>query len=315
MNQVNLNLMRTLQVLLEECHVSRAAERLFVTQSAVSRQLNQLRVLFADPLLIRDGNRLLPTPKALQLQSRVEAILAGCDALFSSDDFVPNLWQGPMVLASSDYVAQYILPDIVEHVQQKAPNLNLHYQLWSPEKLSQLPDLDVQLVSTMLPAIPDGLCGASIGADFPVCVMRDTHPLAQQSDITVEQFVQYAHMRVSAGGDKDSFIDKELKALGLSRHVQFSVPFFSSAFQTMCRTDMLMVTPKHIAVNMQRSLPITFKALPVPMPEHRYWLVWHPKYDADPAHRWFRDQVLLVMRGSMYTINPPEKHYRYDLKS
>ena len=302
MQNINLNLLRTLQVLLEESHVSRTAERLCVTQSAVSRQLTQLRELFGDPLLIREGNRLLPTPKAKQLKSKVDKILASCQGLLDEPDFSPQQWGGPMVLASSDYVAQYILPDIVARVQQQSPKAIINYRLWSPDYLSNLADLDIQLVSTMLPKIPEGLCGAHIGSDYPVCVMRDQHPLASQPALSLQQLVDYPHMRVSAGGDKDSFVERELKAQGLNRNVQFSVPFFSAAFQTLVRTDMLMVLPEHIARNMQAWFDITYKPLPIPKPEHSYWLLWHPRYESDPAHRWFREQVLTVMRGSMYSI-------------
>ncbi|PSW08384.1 LysR family transcriptional regulator [Photobacterium rosenbergii] len=302
MQNINLNLLRTLQVLLEESHVSRTAERLCVTQSAVSRQLTQLRELFGDPLLIREGNRLLPTPKAQQLKGKVDKILASCQGLLDEPDFSPQHWAGPIILASSDYVAQYILPDIVEQVQQQAPGANISYRLWSPEYLSHLADLDIQLVSTMLPQIPEGLCGAHIGSDYPVCAMRGQHPLANQPSLSLQQLAAYPHMRVSAGGDKDSFVERELRAQGLNRNVQFSVPFFSAAFQTLVRTDMLMVLPEHIARNMQAWFDITFKLLPIPKPEHSYWLVWHPRYENDPAHRWFREQVLTVMRGSMYSI-------------
>ncbi|WEM42939.1 LysR family transcriptional regulator [Photobacterium sp. DA100] len=302
MQNINLNLLRTLQVLLEESHVSRTAERLCLTQSAVSRQLTQLRELFGDPLLVREGNRLLPTPKALQLKGRVDGILASCQGLLDEPAFSPQQWSGPMVLASSDYVAQYILPEIVERVQQQAPHVNISYRLWSPEYLSHLADLDIQLVSTMLPQIPEGLCGAHIGSDFPVCVMRDQHPLANRASLSLSQLVEYSHMRVSAGGDKDSFVERELKAQGLSRNVQFSVPFFSAAFQTLVRTDMLMVLPEHIARNMQAWFAITYQPLPIPKPQHNYWLLWHPRYDSDPAHRWFRQQVLSVMKSSMYSI-------------
>ncbi|WP_415720992.1 LysR family transcriptional regulator [Photobacterium ganghwense] len=304
LSQINLNLLRTLQVLMEECHVSRSAERLCLTQSAVSRQLNQLRELFADPLLIREGNRLLPTPRGLQLKLQVDAILEGCEALLVAPSFDPEQWQGPMIMASSDYVAQYILPDIVDRVQRQAPRLNLSYRLWSPEQISRLGELDIHLVSTMLPAIPDGLCGAQIGADFPVCVMRRGHPLALAPRLTLDDLVRYPHMRVSAGGDKDSFVERELSALGLQRTVKFSVPFFSSAFQTVSRTDMLLVLPEHIAMNMQALFDITYCPLPLTTPEHRYWLLWHPRYDADPAHRWFREQVMAVMQSSMYSIQP-----------
>ncbi|MCQ1057366.1 LysR family transcriptional regulator [Photobacterium sp. ZSDE20] len=302
MQNVNLNLLRTLQVLLEESHVSRTAERLCVTQSAVSRQLTQLRELFGDPLLIREGNRLLPTPKALQLKGKVDNILASCQGLLEEPAFSPQQWTGPMIMASSDYVAQYILPDIVERVQQQAPQVNISYRLWSPEYLSNLADLDIQLVSTMLPKIPEGLCGALIGSDFPVCVMRGQHPLANEPELSLAQLAGYPHMRVSAGGDKDSFVERELKVRGLHRDVQFSVPFFSAAFQTLVRTDMLMVLPEHISRNMQAWFDITYKPLPIPKPTHSYWLLWHLRYENDPAHRWFREQVLMVMKSSMYSI-------------
>ncbi|MGF1733624.1 LysR family transcriptional regulator [Photobacterium kasasachensis] len=299
----NLNLLRTLQVLLDECHVSRTAERLYITQSAVSRQLNQLRELFNDPLLVRDGNRLLPTPKAEQLKQKLDGVLTECQSLFASDDFDPAQWQGKVVLSSSDYVAQYILPDIVEQLELRAPKLCLVYQLWSPELFARLAELDIQLVSTMLPEIPSGLCGRSIGADYPVCVMRSDHPLAAKASLTVDEFVQYNHLRVSGGGDKDSFVDHNLAEQGLTRNIQFSVPFFGSAFHTICRTDMLMVIPEHIAINMKRLFPITYVSLPIPAPEHRYWLLWHPRFDSDPAHSWLREQVLGVMRSSMYSIS------------
>ncbi len=225
---INLNLLRTLQVLLDECHVSRTATRLYITQSAVSRQLNQLRELFNDPLLVRDGNRLLPTPKAEQLKLKLDGVLAECQELFASDEFEPAAWQGKVVMSSSDYVAQYILPDIVDQLQQQAPQLRLAYQLWSPDQLAQLAELDIQLVSTMLPQIPPELCGCSIGADYPVCVMRNEHPLANKESLTLDEFVNYNHLKVSGGGDKDSFVDQHLAELGLTRNIQFSVPFFSA---------------------------------------------------------------------------------------
>ena len=95
----NLNLLRTLAVLLEEQHVTRAAERLCLTQSAVSRQLLQLRQALADPLLVRDGNRLLPTPRALALQAQLRPLLQQCDALFSPQQFDPQQWQGHVHMA------------------------------------------------------------------------------------------------------------------------------------------------------------------------------------------------------------------------
>ncbi|GHA62816.1 LysR family transcriptional regulator [Photobacterium aphoticum] len=302
MEHINLNLLRTLQILLEERHVSHSAERLYLTQSAVSRQLTQLREMFVDPLLIREGNGLVLTVKASQLKPRIDQILADCSDLLVDPSFSSEHWQGTMVMASSDYVAQYILPDIVVQLQSQAPALNLHYQLWQPAQIGKLAELNIQLVSTMLPAIPDGLCGAQIGADFPVVVMHNQHPLASSPALSASDLSLYPHVRVSAGGDKDSFVDGALRTLGLQREVRLSVPFFSAAFNAVCRTEMLMVIPQHIAHNMQAHFPLTHKPMPLVTTEHRYWLLWHPRYDADPAHRWFREQVLAVLQDSMYSI-------------
>ncbi|UXI01938.1 LysR family transcriptional regulator [Photobacterium sp. TY1-4] len=298
---MNLNLLRTLQVLLDECHVSRAAERLHLTQSAVSRQLTQLRGLFDDPLLVREGNRLLLTPRAEQLKLKLDGVLAECQGLLVNRTFDPGAWQGRVVLASSDYVAQYILPDIVAQFQHAAPRLRVRYQLWSPEQLAQLGELNIHLVSTMLPAIPPGLCGRAIGADQPVCVMRRAHPLALEP-LTLSAFTRYPHVKVSGGGDKDSFVERHLSGEGLARQIQFTVPFFGSAFETVSRTDMLMVIPEHIARNMSQLFPITYQPLPFAVPEHQYWLLWHPRFETDPAHQWLRNQVLTIMQGSMYSI-------------
>ena len=108
-HRVNLNLLRSLKVLLEERHVSHAADKLNLTQSAVSRQLSQLRRLFADPLLIREGNTLIPTPKALQLQAKLANWFLELDDMLEEKEFDPAKWHGEFVLSSSDYVAQYIL--------------------------------------------------------------------------------------------------------------------------------------------------------------------------------------------------------------
>ncbi|KXI24084.1 LysR family transcriptional regulator [Photobacterium sanguinicancri] len=303
MKNINLNLLVSLQALLEECHVSRAAERLHITQSAVSRQLYQLRDIFHDPLLIRDGNRLLMTPKAEQLKARVDAVLGDCQQILQLDTFDPQTWRGKVVLSSSDYVAQYILPDVVELLREHAPQVSVEYQLWQPDFYSELGQRDIHLFSSMLSSLPEGLCGEPIGADYPVCVMSQQHPLAQQSQLSLTDFLRYSHISVSGGGDKDSFIEQYLSSQGLQRDIKFRVPFFTSAFNTLSRSDMLMVVPEHIALNMKPSYPIHFLPLPMPVDQHKYWLMWHPKYDSDLPHQWLRQRVLTVMRDSMYSMS------------
>ncbi|WP_417506861.1 LysR family transcriptional regulator [Marinomonas gallaica] len=305
---VNLNLLRSLKVLLEECHVSQAAARLNLTQSAVSRHLSQLRELFADPLLIRDGNLLVPTPKALQLQQQLATWFVALDNMMTEEVFEPSLWHGEFVLSSSDYVAQYILPELVNVFAEQSPHLTLNYQLWHPHLIDQLNSSGIHLASSMSLARPEGVCSLPIGEDRCVCLMSLHHPLAKQTTLCVDDLLAYAHIKIHAGGDKDSFVEQELSKLGLARRITLNVPFFSAAAQALCKQPLLLVTPEHIARHLAVEHELTYKPLPIPTPLDKYWLVWHEKYDKDPSHIWVRNLVRQVMTDVKASVG-------YDLKS
>ena len=307
LNKVNLNLLTTLHVLLAERHVSNTATRLHLTQSAVSRQLSQLRELFNDQLLVRDGNQLVPTPRAIELQNKLTAIFHEFDDLLTERAFEPHTWQAEFTFASSDYVAQYVFPEIASHLATQAPNITLQYQLWQPDYLSQLANSSIQLASTMLPQQPQGVSSMQIGCDRSVCVMRKGHPLVQLTQqklprLSVDELLNYSHIRVTGGGDKDSYIDKALQKIAKQRHIALKVPFFSAAFNVLCNSDHLMVLPFHIANNLSHQLDIVFQPLPLATPMHKYWLLWHPKYDNDLAHQWARNIIKITMDNSHYSI-------------
>lgn len=302
LNHLNLNLLRSLHVLLEECHVSKAAERLNLTQSAVSRQLAQLREVCGDPLLVRDGNQLVATPRAVEMQVKLRELLAEFDALLADKPFEPQAWQQEFVISSSDYVAQYIIPDVVSVVVDQAPKVNIAYRLWQPDFLTKLEATGIHLASTMLAEPPEHLSYVKIGQDKSVCLMRKQHPLAQISAINCEQLTAYPHLKVTGGGDKDSNADIALKKLGFQRRIALKVPFFSAAVNALLSSDYLMVVPEHIARNLSQEAPLVYRALPFDTDAHQYWLMWHPKFDADKAHQWMRSNVLKAMQTSSYSI-------------
>lgn len=301
-DQINLNLLRSLQVLLDECHVSRAAEKLNLTQSAVSRQLSQLRELCGDSLLVRDGNQLIPTPKAMAMRGKLALLLGEVDQLLNDKPFDPLLWQQEFVISSSDYVAQYILPNIVALGAEYAPKVNLAYRLWQPDYLSKMNEQGIHLASTMLPEPPKHLSSVQIGEDKSLCLMRKNHPLASIESLSCDQITAYSHLKVTGGGDKDSPADIALNALGYQRRIALKVPFFSAAINALLASDYLMIVPEHIAINLSREYPLTYATLPFDTQAHQYWLMWHPKYDLDSAHQWMRERVLHVMQTCPYSI-------------
>lgn len=302
MSQINLNLLRSLKVLLEECHVSHAATKLNITQSALSRQLSQLREMFADPLLVRDGNQLVPTPKAVSLLNKLEHWFVELDELMIEAEFEPSAWKGEFVFASSDYVAQYLLPEMVEAITVQAPKVSIKYCLWQPSLLGEMANSEIQLASTMSPEPPKGVSSWQIGEDYPVCVMKQSHPLSEKNMLSVEDILSFSHIKVTGGGDKDTYIDQALAELNQVRHIGLKVPFFSAAFRSLSMSDYLMVVPEHIARNMKNHFDVVFKPLPVKTPKHKYWLLWHPKFDNEPSHVWARQLVYDIMNHSEYSI-------------
>lgn len=302
LNNINLNLLRSLHVLLEECHVSHAAQRLNLTQSAVSRQLAQLRELSGDPLLVREGNLLVATPRALAMQPKLRELLEQCDQLMADKPFDPAMWQQEFVVSSSDYVAQYILPDVVAVMVEQAPKVNIAYRLWQPDYLECFEQSGIHLASTMLAQPPQQLSSITLGQDNSVCLMRQGHPLDTEPMMTCEHLIAFPHLKVTGGGDKDSQADIALKQQGYQRRIALKVPFFSAAVNALLSSDYLMIVPEHIARNLSRSYSLAYRDLPVVSDVHRYWLMWHPKYDQDKAHEWMRTKVLTAMQTSPYSI-------------
>lgn len=301
MDHLNLNLLRALTVLLEVRNVTQAAVRLNLTQSAMSRQLGQLREYFADPLLIREGNDYLLSARAKELLPRVQTILAEVDGLKTAEGFDPTACQRRFSFACTDYVAQYIFPEVLQRLQQAAPNIDIIYQVWQPDWLDRLGQLPLDFVSTMTSDIPENLHSIYLGQDHSVCLMSAGHPLAANEQPTLKALLEYPFVHINSGGDKDSFFDQALVREGLSRRILFEVPFFSAAFQVVANSDALLVLPEHIARNALGTLPMTYCPLPVATPENHYYFCWHAVHHQDPAHRWVRHCIAEKIRLSIYS--------------
>ncbi|MCV6590581.1 MAG: LysR family transcriptional regulator [Marinobacterium sp.] len=304
MNHLNLNLLKALAVLLQERHVTRSAERLCLTQSAMSRQLAALRSHFDDALLVREGNDYLLTARARQLRPQLEDILGRIDQLQQLPAFDPTDCQRRFCFACTDYVAQFILPELLRCLQREAPGVDLEYRMWQPQWLDHLGTLSVDLASTMGEVFPSGIHTLPLGSDQPVCLMSADHPLLTAEITALVQLTAYPFVQVSSGGDKDSFFDRVLTEAGLQRRILLSVPFFSAAFSALAQSEMLLIVPAHIARQAAKLYPL--QALPVPLaglelPDHHYHLLWHSIHEHDPAHRWVREKMAKVIRQSIYS--------------
>ena len=298
MRHVNLNLLPTLKALLETRSVSRAAELLHLSQPSISKQLAQLRQEFADELLVREGQRWLLTPRAELLLQSLSRTLEVLDELYAPVHFDPADCQRVFRLASSDYVAQYILPQIGEALAQAAPHAALEYSLWHKEQLPLLHSLELDLVSTLTDTLPAQLSSQCQGEDGLAIVMRRDHPLSSRP-FGLAEYLAAAHLQVSGGGDKESAIEQALAPHGVSRRWFAKVPFFQAAVELLKRTDCLLSTPSHIAWQLAQEHDLILRPLPFACARQHYQLIWHQRYQQDPAHRWFRELVFPYLSGHL----------------
>ena len=289
MHKANLNLLPTLKVLLETRNISRAAELLHLSQPSISKQLGQLRSEFGDELLVREGQRWLLTPRAESLAAALADSLGALDRLYAAPDFAPERCERVFRLASSDYVAQHILPDICAA---------LEYSLWDKRQLPQLWQSELDLVSTITELVPDQIRGLHQGEDRLVMLMGRHHPLSGTAP-SLDDYLAWPHLQVSGGGDKDSPVEQVLAPLGLSRRWFARVPFFQAAVEVLLRTDCLMTTPAHIAWQLSREHALSFCDLPFATRVQQYHLLWHQRHHLDPAHRWFRELAYPFLRDHL----------------
>ena len=294
LSSINLNLISALKALLDEASVTRAAARLNVTQSAMSKNLAQLRDIFDDRLLIRVGNRLVLTERARELHSGVDAVLSDISRLVDGADFRPVTCSKLFRIATTDYVAQNVLPEALEIISADAPDIRVEITLWTHGDARRLADGSLDFVSCIMDERVEGLRSDRINYDRFVCCMRKGHALAGRLDR--ESYCAAKHAVVTGGGDKVRPIDDYLIRNGKSRRIVFSTPLFGSALEMVKRSDFLLTIPAHIAYNVQGQYSLHIADLPFDVPDFEYFLFWHESRERDRSHTWFRRRLMQEIR-------------------
>ncbi|QLG94245.1 LysR family transcriptional regulator [Pseudomonas yamanorum] len=300
-SSLSIHLLRVLHTVLQTRNISHAAVKLNASQSLISRQLRQLRDAFGDPLLVRNGREYVYTPRAQNLIEPLNKLIADLDALITPTRFDPVECRQRFRIASSDYVAEYMLPALMEHLASVAPHVAVDYLAWKPNDYKQLANGEIDLVTTMLDVEPAEVHGRTLGNDRPVCMMANNHPLAGMP-LTAQAYAAADHIRITGGGDKDGFVERKLKVLGLQRNILLNVPFFSAAMEVASRRPALLTIPEHIAVNLSRFYPMTWQPLDFINHRHHYWTIWHERTHNAAEHKWFRDTVHEIWKLSSYGI-------------
>lgn len=292
----DLNLLVTLDVLLAEGSVAGAARRLRLSPSAMSRALARLRETTGDPLLVRAGRGLVPTPRALALRERVQQLVHDSQAVLRPAEAL-ELKQlvRTFTLRSSEGFVENFGAALLARVGAEAPGVRLNF-VHKPDKDSApLRDGSVDLETGVIDqtTAPE-LRVQALFRDRFIGVVRHGHPLSQAA-ITPAAYAADRHIHVSRQGLARGAIDAALQPLGLSRQIVTIVSGFSSAVALARASDLIASVPeRHTGILRDglHSFP-----LPLTMPEITISLLWHPRLEADPAHRW--------LRGLIKAICPP----------
>jgi DNA-binding transcriptional LysR family regulator len=301
MSRVDLNLLPALNALLSERSVTGAARRLGLSVSAMSRTLTRLRTTTGDRLLLQAGRTLVLTPYAEQLSQRIPDLVREAEAALSRAEYsldIASLEQRFTVRAGEGFI-DLLGAALMDRIHQAAPRVQIRFAPkpdWDAQPLREgAIDLEIGIARTPAPEVRTRL----LFRDRYVGVCRIGHPLLDTGDITAERWAAYGHVMTSRTGEAETPIDAALAPADIRRNVLIIVPSYMSAMQLARRSDLLAVvphsclgnamTPDFAAANGLQSF-----ALPLPIPAFNISAIWHPRLDHDPAHRWFRGEVLAL---------------------
>ncbi|MGP2542782.1 LysR family transcriptional regulator [Yersinia sp. 2541 StPb PI] len=305
MTKPDLNLLITLNVLLAEGSVARAAQRLGLSPSAMSRALARLRKTTGDPLLVRAGRALVPTPRALELREQVSQLVQeATSALRPAAKLDLAQLMRTFTLRTSDGFVENFGGALLTRIHQQAPNVQLHFMQKLNKDSALLRDgmVDLETGVVGLAASPE-LRTRALFRDRFMGVVRVDHPLCGE-EITPVRYATQGHIVVSRRQGHKGPIDEALQLLGIERNIIASVDSISTALALVRGTDLVATVPERHSQNLRRGM-YSFP-LPLTLPTITVSMLWHPRMDADPAHRWLRQCVLDVV------VTPSEQQVAHE---
>lgn len=312
MNDVDLNLLGALDVLLAEGSVTEAARRLRLSPSAMSRTLARLRAATGDPLLVRAGRGLVPTPRAVQMRGQVQELARDARTVLSPQIGrldIRSLERTFTIRTNEGFVERFSTP-LVAAICEAAPGIRLRFAPRLEKDAGQLRDGRMDLEIGVLGASAPEVRTQFLFRDGFVGVARTGHPLLT-GNVTPERYAACKHVVASRKGVFGGPVDDALEQLGLNRVIVTVVPGFSDAMRIARHSDLVALVPRSCLTSAEPDLApamdgLSSFELPVHTPEIVISAMWHPRMDADAAHRWLRDTVMTVCQAAAPASLAPE---------
>ncbi|MEN0068235.1 MAG: LysR substrate-binding domain-containing protein [Myxococcota bacterium] len=293
LSAINLNLLPALDAVLQERHVTRAAARLGVTQSAMSYTLRQLRDLLDDPLLVRGPQGMVRTARGEELAPKVRAALEAMERALAPGHFEPSTATRGFSIATADSTFYTTILPLQTRLAQQAPGVRLRLsQLGLRPYQDRLEAGEIDLGIGMGFGEYPGIHSQMLYDQDYAVVARQGHPEIQ-GEISLEQFVAADHIIVTRSSARETTrVDDQLARQGLERRIAMQVPTFPLALAATRATDLLLSGPTRFLRSPEASRNLQVMDHPLVQAQFPVWMVWHERSEREPANRWLRDQVL-----------------------
>jgi DNA-binding transcriptional LysR family regulator len=293
LRSIDLNLLVALEALLSERHVTKAAERVGLSQPAMSNALGRLRALFGDELLVRTATGMKPTPRASELAEPLRQLLRRVERVLESDSgFDPATSERLFTIRMSDILAYLILPPLVaRRPAQSRVGLNiLHLPPATTVDALERDEIDVAV--SMGLDHSNAIRSKRLLHDRMVCIMRKGHPVARKG-LTFESLIAQEYMKVSMSPTDDRFVDSVLAGFGHRRKIALNVPHWLVATRVLKKTDLVTVMPRYLATAFMDA-ELRMEELPFKSAPFHWMMYWHRRYDQNKPSLWLRDQISQV---------------------
>jgi DNA-binding transcriptional LysR family regulator len=294
LRNLDLNLLHPLHALLEECHVTRAAKRSFLSQSAMSRALERLREMFEDPLLVRNGRGYERTARGERVLREIESLMPRLEDMVRGEKFDPARSQEVFRVAMSDHASMIVLPALLASLRRAATHVKVEVSASGGETYEHVAAgrIDTFLCAEEAPPSLDSEMLFTV--DF-VCLVGAALRIRGRR-LTLKQYLEFEHALVEIRKGQQALVDRALAQLGEKRRVALTVPFFVPAIFAIAQTDLILTLPRRLAKLTAGMAGVRVVEAPREIKSFPYFMAWHPRLTNEPAHKWFHEQLRLAVR-------------------
>jgi DNA-binding transcriptional LysR family regulator len=318
LSAIDLNLLVVFDAVMQDRNVTRAGQRLGLSQPAMSHALTRLRHMLKDDLFIRSPKGMLPTPRAEQLAVPVRSALDGLQHSLEPTQFIASEATRNFRIAVDNYSAVVLVGLLAGRITKIAPGVTLEFRPSGTLNILDLLDRgELELAIGAFPEQGERISRLSLLQDDFVVVLRKDHPATRARELSMEKFAALSHLAISSVAYATDFIDEALARRKLKRRIQLRAPFLS-AVRILVASDMVSVLQRRVAEELVRYRPLVIRPLPHSSPTLETAMIWPRWLDNQPAHRWLRDIVCSIVercRAQTPVLSQAEIHPRARLKT